>query len=399
GCGPDDALAAVGGLVPGLPRAAATTIVLAIVGPETGELTYCTAGHPAPLVVDPVDGARRLPPTGAAALGLGSTYPTLTHTLEPGQMLALHSDAASGATRSGRTLCELTHAVVGSLGGGHGIRGTVDRVCERVLADVAPGGPRDDVVLLGAERMPSAPPLELHLPATAAAVREARIRLADWLDDLRPGELDVSALLHAAGELVSNAVEHAYADSEDPGPGAVVVRAHLSAVGEVVLTIHDGGRWRPADERAGRGRGLAMAGGLIDHLELDRRHEGTVATIHHRIGRPVTMFRSPTSVPEVHRGAALDVAVVGPGRVRVGGEVDGDAAGVLRVALLHHTRVGTAPLVVDLSPAALLTSAGVRVLAEAMSWGSGSASLSLVAAAGSVAEQVLGAAGIPCSTA
>lgn len=399
GCSAGDALAAVDGLVTGLPRLAATTVVLAIVEPETGELTYCTAGHPAPLVVDPDDGARRLPSTGAAALGVGSTYPTLAHTLEPGQMLALHSDSARAAKRSDRPVGELMHAVVRSLGGGHGIRGTVDRVCERVLADVIRGGSPDDVVLLAAERMPSAQQLELHLPATAGAVREARVRLGDWLDDLRPGELDVSALLHAAGELVSNAVEHAYVDHEQSGTDAVVVRAHLSAVGEVALSVHDGGRWRPADERAGRGCGLVMAAGLVDRLELDRRDEGTVATIRHRIGRPVTMFRSPPSVPAVGRRAGLDVTAAGPGRVLVGGQVDEDAAGELRVALLHHTRVGTAPLVVDLSGTALLTSAGVRVLAEALGWGTGSVGLSLVAAPGSVAQQVLGAAGVPCSAA
>lgn len=391
GAEPADALSAVGGLVSVLPGAAGTTIGLAVVHPGTGEVTYCTAGHPAPLVVDPGAGSRRLAPTGAAALGVGSTYPTLAHALEPGQMLVLHSDAVRGR----RDLGEVLHAAVASIGGGHGIRGTVDRVCQRVLADVtSTAGSSDDLVLVAAERMPFPSPLELRVPAVPTSVRELRIRLGDWLDDLRPGELDASAILHAAGELVSNAVEHAYAGPDEPGTDDVVLRADLAAAGDVVLSVHDGGRWRPADdERAGRGRGLVMAAGLVDRLDLDRGAAGTTATVRHRIGRPVMMFHRPPSLA-VRGGAALDIAQAGPGRVLVSGEVDEDRAGVLRVALLHHSRVGTSALTVDLSDVSLLSSAAVRVLAEAVGWGTGPV-VALVAAPGSIAAQVLDVVGLP----
>lgn len=413
GADPVDAVAAVGSLVAGLPRAVATTIGLAVLDPGTGEVTYCTAGHPAPLVVDPVGGSRRLPPTGGAALGVASTYPTLTQVLEPGQMLVLHSDAVVCGPRD---LGEVLHGAVASLGGGHGIRGTASRVCERVLADVTIGsGPSDDLVLVAAERMPSPPRLEIRVPAVPASVREARVRLGDWLDDLGPGKLDASAIQHASGELVSNAVEHAYVEhayadqsesaagsgsdpgadpGSDPGDGAVVLLAELAPDGDVVLSVHDRGTWRPADdERSGRGRGLVMAAGLVDRLDLDRGADGTTATVRHRIGRPVTMFHRPPSLA-LRSVTEFDTAPAGAGRVLVRGEIDEDRAGVLRVALLHHSRVGTAGLTVDLSEVALLSSSAVRVLAEAMGWGNVPV-VALAAARGSIAARVLDAVGLP----
>lgn len=52
-----------------LPEASAATVCVVVVHPGTGDLAYCTAGHPPPLVVRTDDGrARFLPHSGAAPL-------------------------------------------------------------------------------------------------------------------------------------------------------------------------------------------------------------------------------------------------------------------------------------------------------------------------------------------
>ncbi|HEX6404379.1 MAG TPA: SpoIIE family protein phosphatase [Pseudonocardiaceae bacterium] len=86
------ALAAVDRLARRLPAARAATVCMAVLDPGDGSLSYCTAGHPPPLVI-PVDGPPRyLPPTGGGPLGTGSTFPLDKTTLHTGEVLLLYSD-------------------------------------------------------------------------------------------------------------------------------------------------------------------------------------------------------------------------------------------------------------------------------------------------------------------
>ena len=72
--------------------------------------------------------------------------------------------------------------------------------------------------------------------------------------------MDSLTVVHAALELVTNAVEHAY----PPGirDAEVEVRCNWTVTGEVVIDVVDHGEWRTPTYDVARGRGLAMAAGL-----------------------------------------------------------------------------------------------------------------------------------------
>jgi anti-sigma regulatory factor (Ser/Thr protein kinase) len=91
----------------------------------------------------------------------------------------------------------------------------------------------------------------------------------------------------ALNEAAANAIEHAYGLQDASFAVSVAVED-----GEVRLAVRDRGRWR---ERAGpsdRGRGLAIATGLMDELEVDRGPEGTTLTMTYRPAPPVGQARS-----------------------------------------------------------------------------------------------------------
>ena len=75
------------------PEAHATTVVTAVVDAPAGELVYCTAGHPAPLLV-PAAGrdTHYLPAAASGSLGSGATYERQTHRLDAGDVVLLYSD-------------------------------------------------------------------------------------------------------------------------------------------------------------------------------------------------------------------------------------------------------------------------------------------------------------------
>jgi anti-sigma regulatory factor (Ser/Thr protein kinase)/anti-anti-sigma regulatory factor len=386
GLGVEAAVAAADAFASTLPGAAAATVCLVELHPPSGRLRYVVAGHDPPLVADPDGHVRALRAAAGRPLGMGGAGPAADDALAAGDLLVLRTGGPEIAEAVGRAFT--------FVGGGHGIRSTVDRVCELVLEDlVARGTLEDDVGLLAAELMPPPYVVDVSVPADPTSLRVVRQALWDWLRDLRAGDHDTIALIHAVGELVSNAVEHAYAGATTSG--GIDVTARLEDDGHAVVTVRDHGSWK---EPAGPGgRGLALARGLADELRIDGGVHGTTVVLRHRIGRPARMFREPAR--ERLDLPPCDVRESGPGRVAVRGAVDDAGAESLRTALLLQAQGGTSSLVVDLSAVTLLASAGVRVLAESLDWQHGPGALALVATTGSVAQAVLDRVGLPYSEA
>jgi sigma-B regulation protein RsbU (phosphoserine phosphatase) len=78
------------------------TLFLAALDPDTGQFTYCNAGHPPPLIFHPesdVSGSLRwLEPTGAAvALIEGLEFNAASTVMEPGDLLLLYTDGITEA--------------------------------------------------------------------------------------------------------------------------------------------------------------------------------------------------------------------------------------------------------------------------------------------------------------
>jgi serine phosphatase RsbU (regulator of sigma subunit)/anti-sigma regulatory factor (Ser/Thr protein kinase)/anti-anti-sigma regulatory factor len=384
-----------------VPEARAATVCVCVVDHVAGELSYCTAGHPPPVVITAAGEAAYLPLSGAGPLGSGLPFRTARHPLGVGDVLLLYSDGL--VERPGRTqvqnTVELLQVASSAFRGAGPVSSTaaepvVERVCRQTLELLTRiSGYSDDITLLALQVVAPVEPLVLRLPALPDAVRTARADLDQWLDRLWVGVVDSTAMRHAIGELVGNAVDHAYGSVDVRNP--VTVMASLDSDGILELSVGDHGSWHEpesSEEPSEHGHGLAMVRGFVDDLHLEHDASGTTARVRHRLSHPAEMLRGRST--GAGGGGATDdglVLTVADATVTLSGSVDREGATLLERALLSSSRGGARPVVVDLSAVTLLTSAGVRVLADARSAGE----VLLLAPNGSPAQHVLDLVQLP----
>ncbi|MBL7259010.1 SpoIIE family protein phosphatase [Paractinoplanes lichenicola] len=382
----------------------AATIGVAVLDPVTGDLTYCTAGHPPPLLV-PLDGEPRyLPGTGDGPLGTGNgDFSIGTERLGQGDVLLLYTDGI--LERPGRTLAratvELAKAGADTVAGralpDHD-RTVADRVCNQTLEMlVRVTGHSDDITLLAAQRVAAPAPFAVTVPADLGLLLDLRKQLGDWMERAAIADGDAGMIEHAINELVTNGMEHAYGD---PAAGSVEVTAEITAAGELRAEVRDRGRWREPSSRPGRGLGLVMTRNLVGSLRLDHGDSGTTATITHPLTRPVRLLSvselSPgTAAPTTGNPDPFLVLEQPDGSLRVDGPVDARTAQSLENALVAATAAGTRDLTVDLTGVTHLASAGVAALHRVSALAEGNnGRLRLVAPPGSPANMIMTLVGL-----
>ena len=400
------------GAAPGL---RGSTLVLAVLSPASGTLQYATCGQPAPVIAGADGRSRCLPPTPAGPLGTGATRPPASVRLQPGDLLLLSSGAlAAGPTRTlDEHMAQLADAAAaaraGRFAGRDGAATGADRVAQHTAGLLGSQAAQPgEVVTLAAEWLTDpVAGLDLELPAILPSLRTARHTFAGWLSQLDPLTQDQDTLQLAVGEIVSNAIEHAYLAGQ---PGLVRLQTVLGADGQLECRIGDRGSWQVPDPAApGRGSGLMLVGRMVDEMDVHHQPQppgaprgarGTVVTLRHRLRRPaaVTSAAGPALAARGH-GAPFGVDSGVDGTVvwaRVCGPVNQDTAGTLRSQLLIACRGGTLPLRVDLSAVSYLGRAGIAALYEVTrQLAVYQQELSLAAAPGSVAAVALGLAGLP----
>lgn len=377
-------------------QARATTVCAAVVEPQTGLVTYATAGHPPPLAVDAEQGVTYLPATGDPALGSGRRFRAVEHRLAEGEMLILYSN---GLVRRPGLPMRDSAEVVRMVKAVHQHQAAVpeaglplvERVCSGLVEAAGQEGIVDDISVLVIERVTPIPALSLSMSVDADVPREMRHRLVAWLKPLGVSGIDVTALQHSVGELVSNAVEHAYTADDPPAHRTVGLDACLSGGGVLEIAVTDRGRWRSDDPHPDRGRGLAMVQGFCDEVEIERRPNGTQVRLRHRPRRAAQLLSGPAA-PDVEAPLMFQRA---EGELAIGGPVDRRSADRLRHELATLTRGGTVPLLLDLSKVTVLASVGVQVLFERMETSPG---LRLFAPEGSAAQRVLELVCLPHDT-
>ncbi|GID28493.1 SpoIIE family protein phosphatase [Paractinoplanes brasiliensis] len=373
GAGIVEALAAADRFASRVPAAHATTVVLVALDPVSGEITYCTAGHPAPLVITLDGSTRYLAPTGGAPLGTGGAFPVRSDRLDADELLLLYSDGI--LERPGRTHAtsssELAQVAADSAAGRalhDPAASPAERVCNQTVELlVRATGHTDDITLLAVQRVPVVPDMRLSLSASPIELRTTRRALGEWLTAVGATVEDTFALQHAMGELLANAIEHAGSSPSS----TVTVQASLTPAGAVTASVRDEGKWQEPRASVTRGRGLALAAQLVDHLKVDRDAGGTAAAVEKLLSRPARLLDvAMATSPRPHRGeprAEPEFRIVElPGgdetRVRVEGPLDATTAVPARQELLRRSRGGTVPLTVDLSAVTHLSSAGVSAL-------------------------------------
>jgi anti-sigma regulatory factor (Ser/Thr protein kinase)/anti-anti-sigma regulatory factor len=410
------AVTAVDRMARRVPGARAATACVVLLDPADGTLAWCSAGHPPPLIAGP-DSARFLPASGQGPLGTGAAYTVLRDRLEPDEVVLLYSDGI--IERPGRIPADATAElaqVVCDVIAGRGFRDEsgfplVDRVCTQTLELlVRQTGHSDDITLLAAQHRPLAPPFVLGGPGVPLTIGLARGAVDAWVGALEAGDQDRVALNHAVVELVTNALKHARPDTADV---AVTVTAELGDDGVARLTVADNGRWRerarPGDDafRKDHGYGLAMTASLADHLDVDRREDGTTVTFRRRLSRSARLLTADQASQGLS-SAAEDVPELllildqpgAPGsRIAVHGPLDASTVEELGVELDRYTLGGTHELVVDLTAVTHLASAAVAELYRTRP-GSDERQypLRLYAPEGSTAHHVLSLVGLPHAT-
>lgn len=373
----EQAMRDVDGFAHAAPGGRAATMCVAAIDLRSGEVEYCTAGHPPPLVVPREGGQPRfLSGTGAGPLGTSGAMTTAAARLAEGELLLLYTDGLM--QRPGRSLSrstvELGETVATALEQAHRADGQqhcpVGTVCDAALSMVSQEtGYSDDIALLAAGLCEPRAPLRLVLAADDAALPAVRREVGQWLRRLRARELDHIVVGHCLEELVANVVEHAY------GLGArsarVEVEVELLRSGDLQLCVRDWGSWRPAAPEAfDSTRGLAIVEEMVDWLQVapgESGGSGTVVSVRHRLGRHVhilTGVDTGARKPEESSAPPYALRSVGPGRWRVHGPVAGDDVHDLRTVL--RTSTG-GRVVLDLTEATLLPSAAVQVLHAAAS--------------------------------
>ena len=241
------------------------TAIFGIVDPSEGTVTYACAGHPAPVLALPCGSVALLPKDGVP-LGIVDQVAASdwTFTLPPGALFAVYTD---GLIEYSRDLLEGERRLLDAVHDGIVYRDP--EPARALLQRVFSAQPNtDDVATLTVASADVAGTAFgftfTALPMAVPLVRRSLDRFATRLG------LDADrrfSLLTAVGEAVANAVEHAYA-----GPlGLVRVQAQLHD--DVLhVTVEDEGKWKPAQRREERGRGLPLMRALMDGVEI-RTHQ------------------------------------------------------------------------------------------------------------------------------
>jgi anti-sigma regulatory factor (Ser/Thr protein kinase)/anti-anti-sigma regulatory factor len=380
------------------------TLVAAIVDAAAGAVSYITCGHPPPLVVTADRTTRILPTTGTGPLGHAGAVVASAAVLQPGDTLVLYTDGL--IERSGQSLDDGVGQVAAAMSDialDQALRmpgaTPAERICQLSVEHLTRTGYCDDVTVLALERHPDSPgPLRIEFADVEQGV-QARRALRRWLQAHDIDADDVWRLELAAGELITNAIEHARPASERPAR----IDAILRTDGIAEITVADPGNWRSLERApATGGRGLAIASELVDRLHIDAAGtSGTRVVIEQRLMRPAVLGHTPPPSGATRPDPPpftidIDASHQPSPRVHVSGPIDAISISEFDRALRSTSRGGVLAMEVDLSDVTLLASVAVRSLYDSSTrLADHGQRLTFVAGGGSPAAVVLELVGLP----
>ncbi len=349
-----------------VPGAQVSTVACLLLDLRTGRLTYSSAGHPSPLLLD-TDGEVELVGGLGPALGVdpGGRRSEAWTPLATGATLLLYTDGlieqrgasfddgpdrlkAAAAARRSQPLSTLVDGVLADL--------------------VDPAGADDDIAVVALRLLPA--PLRLGVPADPAQLSAIRRTVEQWATGTGLDPDSIGDLQLALGEAAGNAVEHAYRDAAVPG--RVLVELDLDGDGALTVGVTDTGAWRPAPADPGhRGRGLQIISALARDVDVEHGPSGTTVRFRfvpaaHPTAPPPLGPRGPLA----ERAPASLVVSALDGRRRLVLSGDLDLAGVTAVRDLLRGELdggGGRPVTMDLTGVGWLTSVGIALLQDVAS--------------------------------
>jgi PAS domain S-box-containing protein len=261
----------------GVPGARCTTVFCAVLDPETGRLSYSSAGHPPGILAHPdgstglLDGGRSVP----LAVRPGATRPESETIIPARATLMLYTDGL--VERRRRPLYSGIDQASQAVQDGRNV--AVDDLATQVMIRLAPAGGYDDDVALLLYRHPA--PLEMTFPAESSQLAPVRKALRSWLGQCDLPAQIVQNILVAAGEACANAIEHGHRHT----PGDVVRLRAEASVDNLRLTVADTGRWKSPEPEANahRGRGVALMRAMMQQVTITPGPYGTTVDMQMRI--------------------------------------------------------------------------------------------------------------------
>jgi anti-anti-sigma factor len=332
------------------------TLIYAVLDPDTSTLSFASAGHPPPLLVEPNGPASYLTAGRSPPLGVTkAAQAEASVNIRPGSTLVLFTDGLIEGRRG--SISESMEALRTAVEGHHG---DLDSLCDdRVLQPPRPESNGDDVALLLVRLLPAPTgDLRILLPAEPHVVATLRRTVRHWATGSGASDEEAHDLVLAVGEAVTNVIEHAYTS---PG-GQVEVEASIHQ-GLARIVVRDRGRWRPSRRDEG-GRGLLLMQGLVEKVDVVSGPAGTEIWLSRRVGlEPVGTGSIPVPTPTTVPESRLHVAVT-----RLVDDIDLDNAARLYREMLDGISHDAVGVVVDLSEVRHIDSAGIRMLNELAGW-------------------------------
>ncbi|WP_371621585.1 SpoIIE family protein phosphatase [Streptomyces sp. NBC_01116] len=274
---PARALMALDHFAAGVPGALCTTVFCGVLDPNTGHLTYSSAGHPPGILALPdgttslLEGGRYAP----LAVRPGTARPEAECDVPARATLLLYTDGL--VERRRRPLTTGIHQAGEAVQAGR--ESAVDDLATQVMERLAPTGGYDDDVALLLYRHPA--PLEVTFPAESEQLAPVRKALRTWLDQCDLPPHTVQNVLVAAGEACANAIEHGHRHS----PGETIRLRVEALVDDLHLSVVDSGNWKPPQPELNthRGRGVTLMRALMQQVTITPSPNGTTVGMHTRI--------------------------------------------------------------------------------------------------------------------
>ncbi len=257
-----------------IPGAPCTTVFCGILDRASAELRLCSAGHIPGVLARPDGSVELLRQAGSVPLAVldGALRSELAVRLEPGAALVLCTDGL--VERRGENLdvglerlCQVT-ARLREL--------DPDTLADQVLASLVPGGQEDDVAMVVYHQPTGSGAFRASVAAHPAELAGLRRLLEPWLLASGASPRQMTDILIATGEAVSNAMEHGYRYDHTR---RVNVDGHVRGA-TIELVVRDRGTWRPArSPDIERGRGLQIMRGLMDDVVVRTTEGGTTVML------------------------------------------------------------------------------------------------------------------------
>jgi anti-sigma regulatory factor (Ser/Thr protein kinase) len=255
---------------------AMATVVLLVLDPQSGTVSYANAGHAPPILLEP--GAEPMSLEGARSTPLGAiedaVYTEASAVLGPGATVVLYTDGL--IERRGQTLDEGFAQLQAALGAG---AADPEDLCQAILDGTLGAAASSDDVTFVVANSPATlgTSMALALPGEADGLASLRMMLRRWLTEQEASEHEVHAVTMATNEAVQNAIEHGHGLSKEP------FEVQLERDGdEIVVSVRDRGRWHTGST-SDRGRGLPLMRALMDDVQVDALPDGTTVRMRRRV--------------------------------------------------------------------------------------------------------------------